>query len=66
VSVNASKESDLGGSLCTMGPVAVTIATTSGDLAVKLDHAGARNFRLLGQATQIFRILRAIRVAQML
>jgi hypothetical protein len=32
MSVNASKEGGLAGSLWTMGPVAVTIATAAGDL----------------------------------
>jgi hypothetical protein len=61
-SVNAGKEGGLAGSLCTMGTVAVTIATAAGDLAVELDPAGASNFRLFGQDTQIFRVLRVIRV----
>jgi hypothetical protein len=46
-----------------MDTVAVTIATAAGDLAVELDPAGASNFRLFGQDTQIFRVLRVIRVA---
>jgi hypothetical protein len=49
MSVNASEEVGLAGSLCTVGPVAVTIASAAGDPAVKLDPAGVPNFRLLGQ-----------------
>jgi hypothetical protein len=47
MSVNAREEGGLAGSICAMGPVAVTIATAPGDLAVELDPTGAGNFRLL-------------------
>jgi hypothetical protein len=52
MSVNAREEGGLAGSICAMGPVAVTIATAPGDLAVELDPTGAGNFRLFGQDTQ--------------
>jgi hypothetical protein len=47
------------------GPVAVTIATAAGDLAVELDPAGASNFQLFGQDTQTFRVLWVISVPEL-